>query len=834
MNTMNRRLITLGLLFALFSLGAAFFTVRAGGNNSKSDRDPENEKFFDKEVKPILQANCFRCHGAESKIKGKLRLTSREDILKGGASGPSVTLESPEKSLILDAINYRDLEMPPKGKLPQAQIDILTKWVKMGAPWSSGKIKATHGIPVVDDAAKNFWAFRPIAKPEIPKVNDAAWVKTPIDAFILAKLEAAGLKPAPPTERGALLRRVYYDLIGLPPTCEEVDAFMKDDRADAYPRLIDRLLASPHYGEHWARHWLDVVRYAETNSFERDSAKPFIWRYRDYVIRAFNEDKPYNQFIREQLAGDELDQITPDTLIATGYYRLGIWDDEAPDKLLAFYDDLDDIANTTGQAFLGLTVGCARCHDHKIDPLPQKDYYRFLAFFHNVRRYGDKNDLKPIGSPEEIKKVQGEIAAIKKRLSETEKQIAEIEDAVKPKLAGGERDDFKYDQNRPLILRKNVGKLISAEEFAKYEALQKQREKIRREQPSAMNHALCVGEFGSEPKETFVLARGNPQAKGDKVEPGFPSVLTDAKANVPEKSPYPSSSGRRRVLADWIADKNNALSHRVWVNRVWQWHFGRGIVRSSSNFGYMGNPPTHPELLDWLTSEFIAGGMKLREIHRLILLSNTYQMSAKAEDAALAKDPENDYFWRFNMRRLSAEEIRDSILAASGNLNLKAVGGPSVYPLIPHEVFAGQSMPGSGWGKSSPEERARRSVYIHIKRSLAVPILANFDVPDTDAPCPVRFTTTQPTQALSLLNSDFLNEQAKIFADSVRKEAKAPAERVKFALLRTMQRSPTQDEIERGVRFLSDTQERHGLSTYEALRRFCLLTLNLNEFVFLD
>ncbi|MBI3409922.1 MAG: DUF1549 domain-containing protein [Planctomycetes bacterium] len=831
---MKRQLLFVGLLFALLGAGFALVEIHAGGATPKTSHDPEKEKFFEKEVKPILQANCFRCHGAESKIKGKLRLTSRDDVLKGGASGPAVSLKTPDKSLILDAINYRDLEMPPKGKLSQSQIDILTKWVKMGVPWSSSKVKATHGVPVVDDAAKNFWAFRPVSRSPKPEVKDTAWVKNPIDAFILAKLEAAGLKPAPPADRGALLRRVYYDLIGLPPTPEEVDAFMKDDRPDAYGRLLDRLLASPHYGEHWARHWLDVVRYAETNSFERDSAKPFIWRYRDYVIRAFNEDKTYNQFIREQIAGDELDQITPDTLIATGYYRLGIWDDEAPDKLLAFYDDLEDIANTTGQAFLGLTVGCARCHDHKIDPFPQKDYYRFLAFFHNIRRYGDKGDLRPIGSPEEIKKLQSEIAAIKKRLSETEKQIAEIEDAVKPKLAGGERDDFNFDQNRPLILKKNVGKLIDADEFAKYEALQKQREKIRREQPSAMNRALCVGEFGNVAKETFVLARGNPQAKGDKVEPGFPTVLTDAKANVPKESPFPHSAGRRRVLADWIADSNNSLSYRVWVNRIWQWHFGRGIVRSSSNFGYMGNPPTHPELLDWLTSEFIAGGMKLRDLHRLIMLSNTYQMSARADDAALAKDPENDHFWRFNMRRLSAEEIRDSILAASGNLNLKAVGGPSVFPVIPKEVLAGQSVPGNGWGASTPEERARRSVYVHIKRSLAVPFLVNFDVPDTDAPCPVRFTTTQPTQALGLLNSEFLNEQAKIFADHVRKGATTPADQVKLTLRRTTQRTPTQAEIDRGVRFLSDMQERHSLSADEALRRFCLLALNLNEFVFLD
>lgn len=822
------------VLFLCLPLGLHSFAGGTIAGGTTQVRDPEKEKFFEKEVKPILQANCFRCHGAEAKIKGGLRLTSREDILKGGATGPVVDLQKPEHSLILDAINYNDLRMPPKGKLAKAQIDVLTKWVKMGVPWESGKVKAPHGAPLVDEAAKTFWAFRALSKPDVPKVKDTAWVKNPIDAFVLAKLEEAGLKPAPPADKGAMVRRVYYNLVGLPPTPEQVDAFVKDERPDAYERLIEGLLASPHYGEHWARHWLDVVRYAETNSFERDSAKPFIWRYRDYVIRAFNNDIPYDQFIREQLAGDELDQVTADSMIATGYYRLGIFDDEAPDKLLAFYDDLDDIVNTTGQAFLGLTVGCARCHDHKIDPFPQKDYYRFLAFFHNVRRYSDRADLKPIGSPEEQKKFQGEIAAIKNRLAEVEKVIAAMEDAVKPKLAGGEIDDFKYEQNRELILKKNVGKLIEAGDFQEYMALRKKRDKIKREQPSAMAQAMCVAEFGSAPKETFVLARGNPHVKAEKVEPGFPSALTDAKPTLPDKSPFAGSAGRRRIVADWLADAKNPLPHRVWINRIWQYHFGRGIVRSSSNFGYMGTAPTHPELLDWLTSEFIAKGMKLKEVHRLIMLSSTYRMSSQANDNALAKDPENDLFWRFNTRRLSAEEIRDSILAASGNLNLKKMGGPSAYPIIPKEVLAGQSMPGLGWGRSPTEDRTRRSVYVHIKRSLAVPILTSFDVPDTDAPCPVRFTTTQPTQALGMLNSDFLNEQAKIFAEDLLRLSTKPEEQVQIALRRTTQRMPTKAEIERGLRFLSAMQETHRLRAEEALRRFCLLTLNLNEFVFLD
>lgn len=804
------------------------------GARAQPKTDAEHAKFFDKEVRPILQNNCYRCHGAADKVKGKLRMGTRDELLKGGKHGPAISLDEPETSLLLRAVKHDKFKMPPNTKLAQAEIDTLTRWVKLGAPWGEGKLKAPRDAPVVDDDAKNFWSFRPVTRPEVPKAKNVAWVKNPIDAFVLGKLEDVGLIPALPAEKGELLRRVYYDITGLPPTPADVEAYLSDKAPDAYEKLIDRLLASHHYGEHWARHWLDVVRYAETNSFERDSAKPFIWRYRDYVIRSFNEDKPYDQFVREQLAGDELDNVTADSLIATGYYRLGIWDDEAVDKTVAFYDDLDDIIGTTGQAFLGLTVQCARCHDHKIDPFPQKDYYRLLGFLHNIRRYGDRADLKSIGSPEEKKKQEAEVAAIKKRLAEVEDWLKAFEAEVAPKLQGGEKDDFKYEENRPGIIKKNVGKVVEAEENKKYQAMRQKREAIKKEQPSSMAQAMCVAEFGPNAKETFILQRGNPQAKGDKVEPGFPSVLTDVEPKLPVKSQFPQTSGRRRVLAEWLADTKNPLTYRVWVNRVWQNHFGRGLVRSSSNFGYMGTAPTHPELLDWLTSEFIDKGMKLKELHRLILLSNTYRMSSKANEAALAKDPENDHFWRFNMRRLGAEEVRDSILAASGNLNIKKKSGPSVYPVIPKEVLAGQSKPGDGWGQSTPEERASRSVYVHIKRSLAVPILASFDVPDTDTPCPVRFTTTQPTQALGLLNSDFLNEQAKIFAESIRKEAEEPAEQVRRTLWRVSQRPPTEAEVERGVRFLQAMQERFRLSADESLRRYCLLALNLNEFVFID
>src|SRR5205823_3821565 len=390
----------------------------------------------EKDVRPLLQAHCLNCHGGEAKIKGGLRLTSRADVLKGGDSGPAVNLDKPGESLLLKAVNQvdDDLKMPPKGKLPPAQIEVLTKWVKGGLPFAAAKAVVRHGPPPVDAEARNFWAFRPVTRPAVPEIGAPALagrpkseIRNPIDEFVVAKLHAAGLEPAPPADKVTLLRRVYYAVIGLPPSPAEVDAFLADTSPDAYETVVDRLLDSRHYGEHWGRHWLDLVRFAESNSFERDGTKPFAWKYRDYVIRSLNADKPYDRFIREQLAGDELDTVTPETLIATGYYRLGLWDDEPADRLLAKYDVLDGIVSTTGQLVLGMTVGCARCHDHKKDPIPQRDYYRMLAFFRDVTDMNPKNTR--MYASEEHRQIQARlIAARRKRESELHQQLAALEE----------------------------------------------------------------------------------------------------------------------------------------------------------------------------------------------------------------------------------------------------------------------------------------------------------------------------------------------------------------------------------------------------------------------
>ena len=811
----------------------------------------EDVAFFEKDVLPILKANCFACHGSEKKLQGGLRLTDREEILKGGESGSAVDLQKPEESLIVLAINYDGIMMPPKGKLPRAQIDTLTKWVQRGLPWSEKAVTAVtkaHGVPIVDDAARNFWAFRPVVRADVPKVQQAKWVRNPIDAFVLSKLEANSVSAAQAASKETLLRRVFYTLTGLPPSPKDVAEFINDQSPDAYEKVVDRLLDSRRYGEHWGRHWLDLVRYAESNSFERDNPKPFVWRYRDYVIRALNNDKPYDQFIREQLAGDELDEVTPDSIIATGYYRLGLWDDEPADRPLAFYDGLDDILATTTQTFLGLTANCARCHDHKIDPFPQRDYYSLLAFFHGVKPYGgDHEILRFIGDDAARARQATATAEWEAKLVAARKQIVAVEESVKDKLPGGEIDDFKFDGKRREILRKQRDKVISNTEHDQYEALHRERERLERERPTSHEQTLAVREEG-RPRDTFILLRGNPQSQGDRVEPAFPSVLLAANAKPPEMPPRRAgadSSGRRRVLAEWIASPSNPLTARVMVNRVWQYHFGRGLTRSSSNFGYMGSPPTHPELLDWLASEFVKNGWQLKPLHRLMVTSNVFRMASysKSEISNLksqikdvsAADPENDWLSHFDLRRLTAEEVRDSILAVSSNLNLNKTEGPSVYPVIPREVLAGQSVPGRNWEKSTPEEAASRSVFVHIKRSLAVPLLSVFDAADPDSPCPVRFTTTQSAQALALINSTFANEQADVFARDLRREAGTDAVAcVRTALTRVLQRSPTEHEIARGVRFLDDNIQLDKVSADEALRRFCLLAINLNEFVYLD
>ena len=611
---------------------------------------------------------------------------------------------------------------------------------------------ASNSVPS-RDPRRSHWSFQPVRQTVPPAWAAQRRGEVPghvIDTFIAERLRQKGLPVPKAATRTTLIRRVTYDLTGLPPTPEAVEAFVNDPSAQAWENLVDRLLESPHYGEKWGRHWLDLVRFAETNSYETDEAKPNAWRYRDYVIRAFNSDKPYDRFIREQLAGDELPDSGADGLIATGFYRLGIWDNDPADKELALYDQLDDLVATTGQVFLGLTVDCARCHDHKIDPISQRDYYSLLAFFRNIHPYRN----------------------------------------------GGGTDEVP----------------LPGDKQAK---------------------ALAVTEPGPVAPVTHLLRRGNPGSLGEEVQPGFPGVLG---ASVPTVIPPASgrSSGRRRALADWIASPDNPLTARVIVNRVFQHHFGRGLVRTTSDFGVQGSLPTHPELLDWLAGHFIQEGWSLKRLHRLILTSQSYQASATPTAEALKADPANDLFSRFDMRRLTAEEIRDSVLWVGGSGNPRMYG-PGMYVALPKEVLASQSVPGKGWGSSPKVEQARRSIYIHVKRSLLSPVLLSFDLAETDRSTPVRFATTQPTQALGMLNGSFFNEQARVLADRIRAEVGSqPRAQVRRALHRVTTRPPSDLEISRGVALLELLTSEEGLGATAALDAFCLLAFNLNEFLYLE
>lgn len=821
------------LLFCLAGLAIPLAAQEQAGS--------DGEKFFVEKIEPILNRHCYQCHG-NGKAKGGLSFYTREGLIKGGDTGTAVSLDAPATSLLLGAVRYEGLEMPPDGKLPQEAIDLLAKWVEMGAPMiPRTDVKAVHhGSPEVNDETRNHWSFRPLTRPETPKI-DGPWGKSPIDAFIRQGLQDAGLQPNAMAEKQTLVRRAYYDLLGLPPSPEQVRAFVENDSPTAYSDLIDELLESPHYGEHWARYWLDLVRYAESNSFERDNPKPYVWKYRDYVIRSLNSDKPYDRFIREQLAGDELPDSSADAIIATGYYRLGPWDDEPADPMLATYDELDDIITTTAQGFLGLTLNCARCHEHKLDPIPQADYYRFLSFFKNVQRFGIRSDesvrersVRSIASPEQQAKFEQEVRQYEDKVSSLRKRLDETESRIRETLVGGEKDDFQADSVRLGIIRKYVGKAISQAEFDDYARTRKEWTDLRNHPPQSADVALCVTEHGPEAPVTRVLVRGSPAAEADPVDPAFPAVLSAPSPEIHVPA-HARSTGRRLALANWIASPENPLTARVMVNRLWQWHFGRGLVRSANDFGLHGDRPTHPELLDWLASEFIAQGWSLKAMHRLLMNSQTYRMSSAGNPHNLEKDPQNNMYWRFDMRRLRAEEIRDSILQVNGSLRLDRMYGPSIYPVIPEAVLAGQSRPGENWHTSSPEERSRRSIYVHLKRSLQVPMLAAFDAPDPDSSCPVRFSTTQPTQALGMLNSDFLNEQADIFARSLRQSVGDDQSRfIELALWRTCQRPPTSEDVRRGAALIESLIKEHGQTQAEAEKNFCLLALNLNEFMYLD
>jgi hypothetical protein len=738
---------------------------------------PDAGMFFTVKIRPVLADTCLRCHGAK-KPRGELRVDSRAALLKGGEHGPAIVPGAPEKSLLVQAIRHvhDEIKMPPGKVLAPAVVADFVAWIKDGAIWP-------REAALLDSGSGVYWAFAPIRKID-PPADPEGWSNNPIDRFLRARQRQRGLTPAGPADRLTLIRRASFDLTGLPPTPEEVDAFLADRSPDAWNRLVDRLLASSAYGEHWGRHWLDVARYADTGGFEADHEYKNAWRYRDYVIHAFNAGKPFDRFVQEQVAGDELWPADPDAVAATGLYCVG--PTLAESAMMANqleHDWLTDAADTTGAAFLGLTLGCARCHDHKFDPLTQKDYYSLQAVFAASDR--------PF--PEKVRLVR--IKALNGLLSEApvpKKLLSDPRCTVQTEATAGFR---LFHRSTPLTVHR--------------------------------------------------LHRGEPSKPRERMEANVPAVLHSAEHR-PNFAGVPATK-RRSALAQWLTSRDNPLTARVLVNRVWGWHFGQAIVRTAGDFGAQGDPPSHPELLDWLAGDFMDGGWDLKRLHRLILLSRTYQMQSRlfgeAGRQALHIDPQNRLLWHFPRQRLQGEAIRDNLLATAGTLNRHTFGPPVVPPLGRQELSGLFDARGKWPITKDATQHTRRSVYLLERRTFIYPLFAAFDPPEVMTSCSRRTPTVVPTQALALLNSPLVREQSTAFARRLLRECgdgggrggaprKAPPERIVARAWRlAFGRPATPAETDRAVAFLRERAEEGHESALAAL---CLALFNANEFVYVD
>jgi hypothetical protein len=682
------------------------------------------------------------------------------------------------------------------------------------------------------------WAFKPVKRPAVPAVG----ASSPIDAFLLEQLKSKNLNFTPAADRPTLLRRVTFDLTGLPPTLKELNDFLADDSPNAFEKVVDHLLSSPAYGERQALPWLDQVRFAETDGFKADDKRPFAWRYRDYVIRSFNADKPFDRFIKEQLAGDESYPDDPDALIATGFLR------HYPDEYNAVnleqrrQEILNDITDTTGQAFLGITLGCAKCHDHKFDPIAQTDYYRIQAFF-----AGWKEVEAPLLPPGQRAAYDKKVHDWEERTADVRHQIEQIERPYREKFSQKRRGRFPEEyaklldipEEKRTPLEKQIAAMVAKQVYADDKSMfngMKTPEKDRLEaikkqlaeagpRPTATAVAMAFTDVSGDVPPTHVLKRGNWRFKSDEIRPGFLSAFDDREAEI---KPMGNGSGRRTALAEWIADPKNPLTARTIVNRIWMQHFGRGIANSPGDLGLQGERPTNPELLDWLASEFVETGWSIKKLHRQIVLSRAYQQGSGFNAEAAKVDPENTLYWRMNRRRLDGESLRDTILNVAGVLNTKEQG-QSIFPELPAEAKAG------AW-TVSPEvsERNRRSIYVYVKRNLRYPLFSAFDAPDRNEACSRRFETTTAPQALMLLNEKIYADRAKQFAERVSREAgQGTDERIERAFLLAFSREPTSEERSAAKRFL-ETQMKKAGGEAEAFADFCHALLNLNEFVYVD
>jgi hypothetical protein len=781
--------------------------VAAGEPQSSGPKlDAVQEEFFELRVRPVLATHCLMCHGAE-KHKGGLRLDGRDAMLRGAESGPVVVPGKPEESPLVEAIRYQgEVRMPPKGKLGEDEIAALTDWVKRGAPWlqarpgvspqtvkSADSSAGTAGSTIaLTPDGQTLWSLRPVQSPKPPQVQNDTWPASPIDRFILAKLEHNGLAPAPVADKRSLIRRATFDLIGLPPTPDQIDSFIRDDAPSAFNRVVDRLLASPHYGERWGRYWLDVARYGEdqAHSFQ-PRLYPGGFRYRDWLVRALNRDLPYDQFVIEQIAGDLIDGPGRlDRLAALGFFACGpvYYGDSKK------YDQYSDRVDTLTRGFLGLTVACARCHDHKYDPIPTTDYYALAGVFASSEYV--EAPAVPKEQVEAYDKGQAAIRAKEKEITSFLKAEAE---RLKQKVSNDQLKQFE--------------RMLSAEAKGKVKGLRTDLDALKKNAPPRypVIHTLADA---AHPTDMVVLVRGNPDTPGAKVPRRFLAALGGQQAC------FQHGSGRLE-LAHAIANADNPLTVRVMVNRVWQYHFGRGLVATASNFGTLGERPTHPELLDWLARQFIASGWSLKPLHRAIMLSSAYRQSSRGESAGFAKDPGNTLLWRMSRRRLDVEAWRDAVLATAGRLDSR-FGGPSLSL------------------ESASNER--RTIYAAVSRHDLAWMLRLFDFPDPNITSDRRIETTVPLQQLFVLNSDFMAKSARSLA--TRRLAALPAshtdvDRIREAYVLLYGRNATDREVQLGKAYLQPSGPMAGsaaLPSAEPSRweRYAQALLATNEFLYID
>lgn len=847
---------------------------------------------FAREIRPLLDKHCVKCHGPE-KQKGGIRFDTKEGAFKKGESGePTIVPGNAAKSRLIQLVSSKDEteRMPSKGDpLSALQIDLLRRWVDAGAEWLetlAATPSAVRKEMVVTDEDRKHWSYLPIKSPPLPRVNDLTWVRSPVDRFILAALEKKQLTPSPRADARKLARRIYFDLIGLPPTPDEVQKFIQSHTANpdlAVQNLVDQLLASPHYGERWARHWLDVVRYADSDGQESDADRPTAHYFRDFVIQSLNDDLAFDTFVRWQLAGDELEPDNSQALAATGFIVAGIHtvlgdNLMEEERIRERYNELDDMIATTGSAMLALTLGCARCHDHKYDPVPRRDYYRMLCAFNG----GDRTEILLARLDDAMRYREAE-AKWKKEFDADKKRLDVLLDQARKRHGAAARsakidalkasDDAKAllknhpDTMEALELAKRFSKELKVEDKdlrsflsegdrESLDASETSFKAVEAQKPKSPPTALGFADFSATPRESFLLARGDFHVKSEPVELGFLTALTRGKtpeaywATARSEKHRSDSTQQRRAMAEWMTDLDHgagALVARVIVNRIWQHHFGQGLVRTVNDFGARCDPPTHPELLEWLTSEFVKSGWKLKPLHRLIMTSSVYlQESAFSAGTpptnAATIDPDNRLLWRRRPQRIESEILRDAMLVVSGTLNSQMFGPAFKSPIAPEAIQARNMTDPYPKNLKDTAATRRRSVYMFHKRVVQHPLMQAFDGPDAQASCGRRESTTVAPQALALMNGTFVRARSIDFAQRVAKEAGAEAEaQIRVAWRLALGREPSRNELQSAISFITAqiqqrTMRNEGKTEIPrlALADLCQAIFSLNEFIYVD